>query len=112
MKFSMKFSIRDLLWLTAIMALTVGWWVDHRRTASDEREQWQLRARILQTMFEDEGYTVNVEGTWPYRTLIVKRYNVEMECTLYSLSNPYSRRELESPESPTSTAPAQNPPKK
>ena len=25
-----RFQIRDLLWLTALIALAVGWWVDHR----------------------------------------------------------------------------------
>jgi hypothetical protein len=27
----LRFTIRDLLWLTALVALAVGWWVDHRR---------------------------------------------------------------------------------
>ena len=27
----LRFSIRDLLWLTVIVALAVGWWLDHRR---------------------------------------------------------------------------------
>ena len=31
----MKFSIRDLLLLTVIVALAVGWWVDHRRQAKE-----------------------------------------------------------------------------
>ena len=26
-----RFTIRDLLWLTALVALGVGWWVDHNR---------------------------------------------------------------------------------
>jgi len=26
----MKFTIRDLLWLAAVVALTVGWFVEHR----------------------------------------------------------------------------------
>ena len=26
-----RFTIRDLLWLTAVVALAVGWWMDHRR---------------------------------------------------------------------------------
>ena len=27
----LRFTIRDLLWLTALAALAVGWWVDHNR---------------------------------------------------------------------------------
>src|SRR5690349_18522722 len=27
----LRFSIRDLLWLGAVAALAVGWWLDHRR---------------------------------------------------------------------------------
>ena len=27
----MKFSIRDLLLVTVIAALAIGWWLDHRR---------------------------------------------------------------------------------
>jgi len=25
----LRFSIRDLLWLTLVVALVVGWWLDH-----------------------------------------------------------------------------------
>jgi hypothetical protein len=27
----MRFTIRDLIWLTVVVALGIGWWVDHRR---------------------------------------------------------------------------------
>jgi hypothetical protein len=27
----MKFSIRDLLWLTVVVAILVAWWIDHNR---------------------------------------------------------------------------------
>ena len=30
----MRFSIRDLLWLMLLAAVTVAWWVDHRRLDS------------------------------------------------------------------------------
>jgi hypothetical protein len=26
----LRFTIRDLLWLTLVVALMVGWWIDHR----------------------------------------------------------------------------------
>lgn len=26
----MKFSLRDLFWLTIVVALSIGWWCDHR----------------------------------------------------------------------------------
>jgi hypothetical protein len=26
-----RFSIRDVLWLTVVVALSVGWWLDNRR---------------------------------------------------------------------------------
>jgi hypothetical protein len=29
----MRFTIRDLLWLTVVIALAVGWWMDHRDAA-------------------------------------------------------------------------------
>jgi len=32
---SMKFSIRDLFLVTVIVALVLGWWVDHRRQAAE-----------------------------------------------------------------------------
>ncbi len=31
-----RFTIRDVLWLTVVVALAVGWWVEHRRTAARE----------------------------------------------------------------------------
>jgi hypothetical protein len=34
----MKFSVRDLFLVTVIVALAVGWWLDHRKNAAlDER---------------------------------------------------------------------------
>jgi hypothetical protein len=34
----LRFSIRDLLWLTALCAVVVAWWIEHSRlTAEVER---------------------------------------------------------------------------
>jgi len=30
----LRFTIRDLLWLTLVVALATGWWLDHRRSTS------------------------------------------------------------------------------
>jgi hypothetical protein len=33
-----RFSIRDLLWLTALVAMAAGWWLDHRRVQTQNAE--------------------------------------------------------------------------
>jgi hypothetical protein len=35
-----RFTIRDLLWLTVVVALGAGWWVDHVR-ATRRDQQWR-----------------------------------------------------------------------
>ena len=50
----MKFSIRDLLLVTVIVALALGWWLDHRAwveaysTKTHDNEIWEARAEELQ----------------------------------------------------------------
>ena len=34
----MKFSIRDLMLVTVIVAILVAWWIDHRRQANEIRK--------------------------------------------------------------------------
>jgi hypothetical protein len=41
----MKFTIRDLLFVTVIVALALGWWVDRRRVV--EWYEWELRMERL-----------------------------------------------------------------
>ena len=49
----MKFSIRDLLLVTVIVALVVGWWVDHRRSAGTLREVLREQAEEKQKALEE-----------------------------------------------------------
>jgi hypothetical protein len=40
-----RFTIRDMLWLTVVVALAVGWWIDRRvqRSLVDAvSDQWSL----------------------------------------------------------------------
>ena len=32
-----RFTIRDLLWLTLVVALATGWWLDHQRDAAQNQ---------------------------------------------------------------------------
>ena len=33
----MRFTIRDLLWITMVVALGIGWWMTHRKASESER---------------------------------------------------------------------------
>jgi hypothetical protein len=49
----LRFTIRDLLWLTLVAAMAVGWWVDHRNWAAvrDENE-----SRLQQSIYDGPHY--------------------------------------------------------
>jgi hypothetical protein len=32
----LRFTIRDLLWLTLVVAMATAWWLDHARLTEDE----------------------------------------------------------------------------
>jgi len=50
----LRFSIRDLLWLTLVVALCLGWWIDHHRFR-----------RFLETTVVLEGPVGAAEGRGP-----------------------------------------------
>jgi hypothetical protein len=50
----MKFSVRDLLLATVIVALTVGWWVDRSRL--EERRRSVEGRRILDRLTSDMSH--------------------------------------------------------
>jgi hypothetical protein len=62
----MRFTIRDLLLVMVIVALAIGWWVDHRRLAP-AAVLWESRASALAQHMENEG----VKVTWTESSTVV-----------------------------------------
>lgn len=54
-----RFTIRDVLWLTTLVAVLGAWWVDHL-TIRRERDRSRLVFSILTTHLEMLGYKVKV----------------------------------------------------
>ena len=52
-----RFSIREMLWLTLVVALTVAWWTESYRT-----RQWKQRAEIAAGQLEAENLGKMVFG--------------------------------------------------
>jgi hypothetical protein len=48
-----RFTIRDLLWLTLVVALVLGWWID-QRTLRDERAADQRTIYSLKIALQDQ----------------------------------------------------------
>jgi hypothetical protein len=44
----MRFSIRDLLWATVVVAMGLGWWADNQNQASAALQAHRLRATLYQ----------------------------------------------------------------
>jgi len=53
-----RFTIRDILWLTVVVALTLSWWIDNKRIESSVARIESDR-RELQADFEDRLSIVN-----------------------------------------------------
>ena len=63
-----RFAIRDILWLTAVVALAVGWWSDHRSQAhavdyySSACTYWRERVELMDDMLKSWGFEIKEEG--------------------------------------------------
>jgi hypothetical protein len=57
----MRFTIRDLLWLTALVALGAAWWVD-RRGIQKDRDIWRYHAEGAMQMASWHANGIVVSG--------------------------------------------------
>jgi hypothetical protein len=59
----MKFSIRDLLLVTVIVALAVGWWLDRRSLAirAKEAESFETLSEVLATQLQNKNPAGSIE---------------------------------------------------
>jgi hypothetical protein len=53
----LRFTIRDLLWLTLVVAMAVGWWMDHHNVVL-ERDQLLQKVAQYEKLDLYEGYAV------------------------------------------------------
>jgi hypothetical protein len=59
-----KFNIRDLLWLTAIVAVSLGWWLERRSLLSlneqtvGERDIAKFQLESITELMSDAGFKV------------------------------------------------------
>ena len=64
----LRFSIRDLLWLTVVVALAVGWWLEHRKFDQQKfdlrREAAKLRVDLFEAKANLQAAQGAVRGAW------------------------------------------------
>jgi hypothetical protein len=74
----LRFSIRDLLWLTLVVALIVGWWLQYRR--SKRYTVTFPGSGVLQIFDEHRRYAITMEkpeGFGPVEEMDVMRRPAE-----------------------------------
>ena len=71
-----RFTIRDVLWLTVVVALGASWWLDRRELLRDVRAAWEMiravqqdqndrAAREVMARYVEGLDKASKEGKWP-----------------------------------------------
>ena len=67
----MKFSIRDLMWLTVLVAVLTAWWAEHRRLAQENN---QLKERLGQETYQRQIWASRAEELQNRADMLIERY--------------------------------------
>ena len=58
----LRFSIRDLLWLTLVVALATSWWLDHRRRTGPDSIAHLRLENAMHQILKGTGHSSNTIG--------------------------------------------------
>jgi len=67
-----RFTIRDVLWLTVVVAMAVGWWIDRDRTWRQSESSRQVVDRFQKLGVDPERLLQDLEALRPPPVRIVK----------------------------------------
>ena len=59
----LHFTIRDLLWLTVVVAMGVAWWLDHRATSRLTSQELTIYLKRLEQV-ESNFDRINIESSF------------------------------------------------
>jgi hypothetical protein len=82
----MKFSIRDVLWLTVVVALAVSWWVSYARWSRTNRQLelslLELRINALRAAMVDPIQLPQFEAEISSLILAEEQFRIDPEAAL------------------------------
>ena len=81
----LRFSIRDLLWLTVVVALAAGWWVDHGAINNNivKLQAVEQKAKLQEKLQENEIQVLQDE----LRSLAARRDLLEGQVNTHDPDN-------------------------
>ena len=95
----MKFSIRDLLWLTLVAGSLTGWWLDHRRLERIDHENATLRidnlakSQALEIAANSAKQANSLRREVEFLAQLVRRRDAELQQRNAELSDSLAKRE-------------------
>ena len=83
----MRFSIRDLFWLTVVVGVALGWWVNHQSQVKFRQNIERGIQSLTQRMVQD-GYKVGWDGQQNLPIIVGPRAVPDSSASAADLPNP------------------------